>query len=249
MARQFTAASHQYLSGSYTDNRGAWSLSQWIYKDSSANAHSYQNYDAGFTQQNGKNIIHQTDDDILVSVTTTGNVCYRETTTGDFTSGSWHHLLATFTGDVTSGANFKVYHNGSEVGGYGGSGNGTGNELTSAAVGIGARIHVGDRYFNGRIAETAEWGVVLDGTEIAALATGLSPIAIRPQSLRAYWRLIRDDDIDVIGAYDLSGTNNPTVGSHAPVIYLGFVGLGVAKPITEIRRPRNPAHYNELFIY
>jgi hypothetical protein len=44
----------------------------------------------------------------------------------------------------------------------------------------------------GSVAEAAIWDVALSDDEIASLAKGLSPLVVRPQSLRAYLPLVRD---------------------------------------------------------
>jgi hypothetical protein len=51
------------------------------------------------------------------------------------------------------------------------------------------------------------------------LAAGFSPLFVRPQSLVAYWPLIRDNDNDIVGGYDMTAYNTPTVAAHPPVIY------------------------------
>jgi len=41
--------------------------------------------------------------------------------------------------------------------------------------------------FDGLVAEVAVWNVVLDDSEIAALAQGVSPLLIRSTALVEYW--------------------------------------------------------------
>ena len=72
-------------------------------------------------------------------------------------------------------------------------------------------------YFSGRIAEVALWEAGLVDAEVAALAAGYSPLLVRPGKLLSYWSMIRDEDQDLVGGYDLTPQNSPTVGTHVPV--------------------------------
>jgi hypothetical protein len=72
---------------------------------------------------------------------------------------------------------------------------------------------------SGRLAEVGLWNVALTDADQAALADGYSPDQVRPESLVAYWPLIRDTDIDIVGGYTLTANNAPTVADHAPMIY------------------------------
>ena len=51
------------------------------------------------------------------------------------------------------------------------------------------------------------------------LARGYSPLFVRPQNLVAYWPLIRDEDQDRVGGYDMAAYNTPSVAAHPPIIY------------------------------
>ncbi|KKK59939.1 hypothetical protein LCGC14_3029330, partial [marine sediment metagenome] len=73
-------------------------------------------------------------------------------------------------------------------------------------------------YMDESIAEVAIWNVALSNAEVALLAKGFSPLLIKPESLVSYWPLVRDDDNDWIGGFDLTAFNTPTVSDHPPVI-------------------------------
>lgn len=73
-------------------------------------------------------------------------------------------------------------------------------------------------YMSGNISEVAIWNVALSDAEVALLAKGFSPLFIQPHNLVAYWPLIRDDDNDRIGGFDLTAINTPTVATHPPLI-------------------------------
>jgi len=73
-------------------------------------------------------------------------------------------------------------------------------------------------YMSGLIAEAAIWKVALSDAEVALLAKGFSPLFIQPHNLVRYYPLIRDDDNDWIGGFDLAAFNTPTVAAHPPLI-------------------------------
>ncbi|NIQ10454.1 MAG: LamG domain-containing protein [candidate division Zixibacteria bacterium] len=74
-------------------------------------------------------------------------------------------------------------------------------------------------YFNGYLGEIGIWDAALTSAEINALAAGVSPLLVRTGSLVSYWPLIRDEDQDRVGGYDMTAYNTPTVVAHPPVIY------------------------------
>lgn len=73
---------------------------------------------------------------------------------------------------------------------------------------------------NGRIAEVGIWDVALTDVEFLALASGVSPILVRPANLKGYWPIwaVASPDVDLspnsINA-TLSGT--AALADHAPV--------------------------------
>jgi hypothetical protein len=71
--------------------------------------------------------------------------------------------------------------------------------------------------WTGTIAHCAVWNVALTDAEIAALAAGLSPLAMRPGALVAYWPYMGRDtaDIDIVGRFDLTNTST-TSGADEP---------------------------------
>jgi hypothetical protein len=78
-------------------------------------------------------------------------------------------------------------------------------------------------YANGLIAEVAIWSVALTATEANALWRRRSPLAIRPESLVAYYPLggfwvQADSDVWKSGL-DLTAMNSPTWADHAPLFH------------------------------
>lgn len=74
---------------------------------------------------------------------------------------------------------------------------------------------------DGYIAEVATWNVELTDAEVAVLATGVHPFAVRPQSLVSYLPLIgrTSPEIDIVGGYDMTLNGGPTTAAHPPVMY------------------------------
>lgn len=119
----------------------------------------------------------------------------------------------------------------------------TASNLDRSSIG-----RVGDsspgNYMSGRIAEAAVWDLSnwpgATGTDkadeferlvIPALAVGYSPLFFR-RGLVAYWPLggqLSDDnsanetagDRDIIGGYDMTPFNTPSVADHPPILYPG----------------------------
>jgi hypothetical protein len=61
------------------------------------------------------------------------------------------------------------------------------------------------------LAKAAEW----ERLALPALALGWSPSAF-PLGLVAHWRLMRDEDRDYVGGYDMSAVNAPSIATHPP---------------------------------
>lgn len=75
----------------------------------------------------------------------------------------------------------------------------------------------GARNWDGQLAEVAIWDVILTDDEFAALAKGVSPALIRPQSLKEYLPFVRSPQSRILGAVTVGGT--PLAQPHPPVLY------------------------------
>lgn len=78
------------------------------------------------------------------------------------------------------------------------------------------------RFWSGLIAEAAMWNIALTDAEVAVLATGISPLAVHPANLVAYWPLIGkySPEIDTVGGYGMTLTASaPVVAAHPRVRY------------------------------
>lgn len=79
---------------------------------------------------------------------------------------------------------------------------------------------------NGEISEIGVWNSALTAADAATLAAGFAPPFVQPQNIIAYWPLIRDEDQDRTGGYDLTAFNTPTIAAHPPIIYPAQVHQG-----------------------
>jgi len=143
-----------------------------------------------------------------------GTIRYAVTTTG-FTAGQWHHVC----GIAYASDSRAVFIDGGSKGT---------NVLQVDPAGA-DRVSIGragdftpSNYLRGCVAEVLFYSVALNDDEVAALAKGYSPLLIRPQSLVAYWPLIRDAGQDRVGGFDLSA-NGTIVANHPPVVRYPWV--------------------------
>ena len=157
---------------------------------------------------NAAGIIAQKTDSVAVS----GNAI----STGSVSTNTWMHAAGVFTNDTSR----AVYLNGSE------DTNATdiSTDFTADTTAIGAyyTADAGEDFLSGMEAEVGIWNVALTQAEINVLKTGFSPLAVRPQSLVSYWPVIgrTSPEIDIVGGYDMTLINGPTVADHPPMMYL-----------------------------
>lgn len=131
----------------------------------------------------------------------------------DGDTGIWLHAAAVYVSDTSRFA----YFNGAK----------SVEDTTSKAdptvqdifIGINKGAATDDA--KGSIAEAAIWDVALTDDEIAALAKGVSPLLIRPESLKRYWPLLNDAarGQDVTGRGSLTETGTLTKADHCRVFY------------------------------
>ena len=79
----------------------------------------------------------------------------------------------------------------------------------------------GDTPHQGRIAHCAIWNVALTDEEAAALGSGVSPLSIRPASLKFYLPYVGRDspEIDIIGGTTLTVTGTTINNDSPPLIF------------------------------
>lgn len=132
------------------------------------------------------------------------------TSTG-YSAGAWQHAAGVFA-STTSRSAFL-------------NGGGKVTDTTSVSpsglniTDIGVRWS-GTRglFFAGLIAEVGIWGAALTDEEVSALAKGVSPLKVRPQSLAFYAPLIRSVQ-DVRKGVAITTAVSPTVAAHPRIHY------------------------------
>jgi len=112
-------------------------------------------------------------------------------------AGVWQHAA----GRWTSSASRKAYLGGTDTATNTDSRSPTGIDSTSFAFEISGTP---SNFYNGDMAECGFWDLALSDVEIEALADGVCPLLIRPESLIGYWPLINT----VIAASDLTSNGN-----------------------------------------
>jgi len=213
MARLFNRAAQEYLENtSFAALAEPLTLAAWFYSD---NATAFQmilgvgddSADKDWTIQAAGNIAG---DPIYAQSFTGGTPSEAVTTTG-YSTNTWHHACGLFIAANSRAAFIDGGSKGTNAG------NQVVNGIDTVRIGTAADQTIG--YFSGRIAEAAVWDVALADEEVASLAKGYSPLLIRPQSLIAYWPLVRDEDQDRVGGFDLTAINTPSIAPHSPAIY------------------------------
>lgn len=223
MARKFASGSSQYLDASSAPVSGApLTISCWFNADNATAQHGLLGVGSNGTQDC---IVltaygNAAGDPVRFYIADTGAGHDATTTTG-FSAGTWHHACGVMVADDDW---YVLIDGGSK-----------GTEVTSKTPGTIDRTDIGAIEYNGAmnwyasaaVAEAAIWNAALDDDEVAALAAGMSPLLVRPQSLVFYCPLIRDDDEDLVGGLSLTANGGPTIAAHPRVFYPGVVGLGV----------------------
>ncbi|GAB6164271.1 hypothetical protein JCM19992_02710 [Thermostilla marina] len=132
--------------------------------------------------------------------------------TGSCTASRWHHVAGVFS----SHAARRVYLDGTP--GTTETTNLVPSGVDTITVGAWQRLGSPTVFFPGGVAEAAVWTAALDAGEIAALAAGTSPLAIRRDALAAYWPFggtYPQNDSDVAsGRYVLTPIGSPTWIPH-----------------------------------
>tara|TARA_R100001082_G_C4343776_1_gene151362 strand:+ start:388 stop:1113 length:726 start_codon:yes stop_codon:yes gene_type:complete len=91
------------------------------------------------------------------------------------------------------------------------------------------RDHEG-KYWDGGIAEAAAYSVALADKDITALATGFSPLLVRPDRLIGYWPLGGGHfpaTVNPIGSTSLSVNSSPSAEAHPRIFYPTSPQIGV----------------------
>lgn len=121
-------------------------------------------------------------------------------------AGAWQHGCAVFTGN----SNRTVYLDGGNNATDTTTMTPSSAALNRTIIGAQWRNQARENFFNGRVAEVGIWNVALGAADITALAKGVRPSLVRPQSLIFYAPLIRDV-IDLRGGLTLTATSTSVI--------------------------------------
>jgi hypothetical protein len=100
---------------------------------------------------------------------------------------------------------------------------------------IGASGNAGN-LLAGKVAHAAIWNIALSPEEIDLLgAQRVSPLAVRPAALIAYWPFLGRDatEIDIVGGFDLTNTSSTADTDEPPQLWLPrkHIFTGVPLPL------------------
>lgn len=209
-AYSFTAASSQHVSaGSSPISTYPLTVAAWFYPNSTSNLAIASINKNG---ANGPRVCLQCSaTGKLTFLCGDGSATSQADSTASYSTGQWQHAVG-----ITSGATSRfVYLDGTKS-----AANTTSRVLSGMdRLGIGQRSGAAGAglFFDGLLAEVGFWNVVLDEAEIAALKSGLSPLRIRPQSLKSYHPLVRENVAPIGPAF--TAYNSPTVAAHPRIFY------------------------------
>jgi len=165
--------------------------------------------------------------DPIRAITFDGTSFVGSSTTTGYSANTWHHACGVW---ASSTSRTSYIDGGSK------NTNTTSSTPTIDKASIG-RFSSGGSYMNGEIAEACAWDVALTDAEVAILATGVSPLKVRPQNIVCYWPIIgrTSPEIDIVGGIDLT-VNGATVAEHPRIFNIGgniisFAAAGAA-PVT-----------------
>jgi len=187
MARQFTAASSQYLErAAAVVTAVPCTLACW-YKPVSAGA-LYILMEVSLVDSTSDGfLIYQNSDGTIVAAQR-GSATATSASTASVSSGTWAHACVVF-----SAINLRAaFLNGGAKGAA---------DVTSVTTGTVNRTLLGAQYvsagtknafLDGPMCDAAIWNVALSDAEVASLASGTSPLSIQASNLQAYWKLCGD---------------------------------------------------------
>lgn len=186
-------------------------LATWVYPDANVNMGVFEIVDTGNSGRFFRLRLRDPADTDLMAWAQQGGSSGFSTSASQFSLNTWQHIGGVFTSTTSRTA----YLDGAA---------GTPETTEVAPFSLDSMI-IGragdsspDNYVSGRVAEAALWDVALTAGEMLTLAAGYSPLFVRPQSLIAYWPLIRDDN-DRVGGFNMTVNGSPTFVDGPPIIY------------------------------
>ena len=141
----------------------------------------------------------------------------RGQTVNTYSVNEWSHACGLWTSTTSR----TIYLNGDTA--NKGTDTGSVNPTGFDSVTAGVNRYSGSSYawyLSGSVAEVAVWNVALAEDEVVALSRGLSPLLVRPGSLKSYWPFYSVTSlVDIVGGYHLTAYNTPASSDHAiPIV-------------------------------
>ncbi len=215
MSRQFASASSQYAVYASGIGGSAFTFACWIYRASSGASHVpiARSVSSGTV---GTSLLTVNASNVLQLYAETANAQSANISGGTtFSANTWYHIAGVF-----AAGDYRIYLNGTlENSSAHGNAPAAANEIA-----ISGRVYAGSRgdYFDGAVADVAQWTAALSPSEIMELARfAKRPPDVRPSRLNGYWYPRRDakgtTDRDCSGfGCDMVPTNSPTWGDDPP---------------------------------
>jgi hypothetical protein len=164
-----------------------WTLATWVWWDTVGGGYALMTHFYNVSSQVLPMVLGVADSTSLSS--SPGQLCVGLHVTGSWgatgwsgsiQSGRWYHVAGTHDG--TYG---RIWVNGV----LGGMSTLNGTTISSSNQFRLARRWDGNTFFDGKMYDAAVWHATLQGHEIAQLAQGVRPGVVRPEALRAWWKL------------------------------------------------------------
>lgn len=213
MARDFNPATPQYLERTITLVAGyPFSIVAWAYKDVADVAGAI----AGLTDDatNLSELIFDAGEGIRAS-----SLFDEAISSGAGSINTWTHAAGVWA----SATSRTAYRDGGN----------SGTNTSNIAAGTKSVIRIGHGFvgisdpFPGALAEVAVYNIALSADEIAMLARGVCPLAVRPEALVAYVPLIgrASAEPDLIAGGTMTHVSTPSQFAHPRIFYPGRAKL------------------------
>jgi len=236
MSRSFNGSTDYLSYAGAVDAAHPMSFALWFNKPSTSFATAFSISNTNVSNPNRNSIILSNTPNVRAfSSNSGGTTTAIAISTANYSTNTWHHACAVFSSNSSrtiylDGGNSAT--NTTTVGVNTGSFVATTIGAYSNSTGIGQPC-------DGLIAEVAVWNTSLTADDAASLASGISPMLVRPDVLVAYWPLFGEasPEIDIVRGQDAT-VNGATAGDHPrilrprmPGIYLAATAAGPVIPV------------------
>lgn len=243
MARLFVTASAQSLSRSgavltaIPITFAAWARINDLTTDSGIMACG----DTGGTSYFGIRVVQTTG--IPQAVARSASVNANAAAGAAITLNQWHHVCGVYTNNSSRACFLDGANKGTNA-----------TAVTPASLDTTA---IGATYFSGvlqvpadgDVAEVAMWNAALTDAEVALLASGVSPMTVRPASLIAYWPITGrvSPEISFVGEFPMTLNGAPVQSQHPPKVGWFPYRVGGSKKIAVAAGSIVPkVHYSNM---